>query len=474
MKKTLMTVLVMASICLHLTSCSKDEVSYGPEDKKASIINEYSTKFSNYVGGYINPQQSWGFGTDQTASSRVVTRGEAEGFDLFEYDYKDTETRFTKDFYDAIYAKLPEGKKASESTITNYEFEMHTNCFFDIFLISTTQENLEIGYYYYNPKNETALDHHDVKMVGQLAKDMKEKAYYQYTCYTEPNPNQWNTPDISDGYGIWEIPATVYYVHSRNFSIPPAYIPEGYRIGFYVKNGDKICYTNKYLNDAEDPFFAALAEKDGVLQSHYIVGMEDLDANKQDNDCNDVMLAIRKFEVGHPILITPEKPQPEKWVRIIGEDLNTHSGESDFDFNDIVLDVKLTSTGADCILQAAGATLPIRINQDDKLEVHSLFKVDGKTMVNTKAKEIGLKGQEVDPVSFQLSGSFSTVDDIVIEVNRGNEANPIWIKFFADRGKPACKIAIDNTVTWPDERVSLKSVYPKFTDWVKDPSVQWY
>ena len=67
-------------------------------------------------------------------------------------------------------------------------------------------------------------------------------------------------------------------------------------------------------------------------------------------------------------------PTPETW-RVIAEDLSA-SENTDFDFNDVVLDVTLTEDGADCVLQAAGGQLPIRINGENGgklLEVHEMF-----------------------------------------------------------------------------------------------------
>ena len=37
-----------------------------------------------------------------------------------------------------------------------------------------------------------------------------------------------------------------------------------------------------------------------------------------------------------------------------------------------------------------------------------------------------------------------------------------------------CKILVNTNFEWPDERQSLKAKYPKFVDWVNDPTVIWY
>ena len=175
-----------------------------------------------------------------------------------------------------------------------------------------------------------------------------------------------------------------------------------------------------------------------------------------------------------PTLVKPEnsKPQPElKWYRIIAEDLNAHDldkdgevDDTDFDFNDIVLDVALTDTGAKCILQAAGATLKIRIDGNDNLEVHKMFGVDQKVMVNTHAEKKGLAHADKDSVEFELAGSYKSIDDIKIEVFRQNR----WMTLHAPKGDAASKIAVGIDFEWPDERQSLKEKYPDFPKYVRD------
>ena len=142
-----------------------------------------------------------------------------------------------------------------------------------------------------------------------------------------------------------------------------------------------------------------------------------------------------------------------------------------FDFNDIVLDVQLTETGANCKLQAAGATLKIRINGDDNLEVHKMFGVDQKVMVNTNADKAGLANAKKDPVEFSLTG-IKSADDILIQVFRQNK----WMTLKAPKGDAASKIVVPITFVWPDERQSLKAKYPDFLNYVKDPEAyrEWW
>ena len=468
MKRNLIISVVLAAICMTMTNCKNTDL-YDPEGDAKRIVDEYTTKFKDYVGVSISPDQDWGFGATTRAQAPSVTR--AADYVLADDYIKE----FTQGYYDAALASLP-------GSIVNYEFEQRGPFRFDLIYTSTEEDYMEIGYYYYNPKTQTAKDHTDVTLIGSLASDLASYAYFQYTTYSNPTPSQWITPEPWYGYSIWELGTKVYKVHSRMFTIQTGKVPVGYRVGFYVKNNGKTYYSNKYLNDANGPFLAVIDQSSGILGNSYLVGMEDLATTGQNYDCKDVMIAVHKnIETNPdtwPLLVIPEDPTPptppqpvSDYWRIIAEDLNVNGENSDFDFNDIVLDVKLTSSGADCILQAAGATLPIRINGEDRLEVHKLFNVDQKIMVNTNASS---NGESRIPVIFSIYGSFSSVDDILIQVNKGSETSPNWIPLFAKRGDAACKMVVKDTFVWPDERVSLKKVYPKFVEWVEDPTVIWY
>ncbi len=169
-------------------------------------------------------------------------------------------------------------------------------------------------------------------------------------------------------------------------------------------------------------------------------------------------------------------------LRIIAEDLSALEA-GDFDFNDVVLDIKFGSP-AKLRPMAEGGPLPLRINRDNDLEVHKLFGVapdgfDPETyteklpMVNTGA------GPEKNPVVFELTtGKKNIADaldakDLPIEVFKNGE----WLPLTAVKGEPASKIAVwDVNFQWLKERKSIKDEYPLFLDWCRDNSFtsQWW
>jgi hypothetical protein len=248
----------------------------------------------------------------------------------------------------------------------------------------------------------------------------------------------------------------------------------------FMKNSSalKFGYHSTWDNSERQLFKLAEIEvpgtcfSDGKARKGWYVGLSLL-AEKYDN--GQKILGYQRQNYGDDwiLKVVPGETIPDETydIRIMGEDLSA-SEDGDFDFNDIVLDVALTDKGADCKLQAAGATLKIRINGNDNLEVHKMFGVDQKVMVNTNADKAGLANAKKDPVEFSLTGNFKSADDILIQVYRQNK----WMTLKAPKGDAASKIVVPITFVWPDERQSLKAKYPNFLNYVKDPETyrEWW
>ena len=134
------------------------------------------------------------------------------------------------------------------------------------------------------------------------------------------------------------------------------------------------------------------------------------------------------------------------------------SDDSDFDFNDVVFDVTFDSPeqGKTTItLLAAGGTLPLYVGGQ---EVHEMFGVSTKTMVNTGA------GASKDPVSFELDGTFNyNAKNIVVQV----EKEGVLAEITAERGQVASKIAVKPNYEWCKERQDIEAKYPVFGQYVK-------
>lgn len=157
-------------------------------------------------------------------------------------------------------------------------------------------------------------------------------------------------------------------------------------------------------------------------------------------------------------------------IRVMAEDLSADDA-SDFDFNDVVLDFEGNQAGTaiSITLQAAGGTLPLRINENDDWEVHKLFGVATNVMVNTNAQAKGLKGDTKAHVSVgTLNISFTPenfcqkVNDIKIEVKK----NGVWMPLTAKTGEACCKFGCDPNFNWVNERRPIEEVY-QFSAWVQ-------
>ena len=170
----------------------------------------------------------------------------------------------------------------------------------------------------------------------------------------------------------------------------------------------------------------------------------------------------------------------ETWgdpIRIIAEDL-TRSQRGDFDFNDVVFDVRInsTKTKAEIRLKAAGGTLPLTVgwsgaegtNYQD-YEVHNLYEESISTMINTHART----GVDDKPdVVYTLTGDFTNgAKDVKVMVCKSGE----WIELQAHQGEPASKIAVSPTYEWCDERQDIRQKYSNFSTYVQNPNmVEWW
>ena len=159
--------------------------------------------------------------------------------------------------------------------------------------------------------------------------------------------------------------------------------------------------------------------------------------------------------------IVPAKKKTLKGdYRVIAEDLTVGEKNNDFDFNDVVFDIKFNYPAGKTtiILRAAGGTLPLKVGG---VEVHEKFGVPVTTMVNTG-------GVSKDPVTFELDGTFDyQADKIQVRVQKDGN----WIELEARKGKVASKICVKPTYNWCSERQDIETKYPSFSKYVSNPYI---
>lgn len=450
MKRYLKLCIGLAVFGAAFMSCVKSEDVYDPDSKAKYAYDKYEKSFENRFG-HVNSSVDWGF---NNASTKAATRGEASGYTIS----SDYARNYTKNFVMEVLGNLPDGSAVEESETVTQNFEFQSKDGFKFFIFySNTSEDFEIGYYYYNA-DEGVDERQEVKVVDQFSTDQNTNVvYFSYQMVTEKTQNP-----SSDTGAAWWNDGTAEKVQCKQITVSTDNVPAGSVFGFYISAGGKKAYSNKYLNTDNKGFFALIntSDDDSNIKNSYVIGMEDQVSGTSVTDCNNVIFSIPKSS--NISVSTPDATVT--WHRIIAEDLNDNEN-SDWDFNDIVIDMALTknSSGQDvlkCILQAAGAEYKIRIDENDAYEVHKLFGVSAGTMVNTNAKG----GITKDPAEFEIEKSFSSVKNVKIEVYKDDT----WMELVAPTGKAACKVCVDSDFKWCDEGVNIESLYPDFPSYVQN------
>ena len=164
-------------------------------------------------------------------------------------------------------------------------------------------------------------------------------------------------------------------------------------------------------------------------------------------------------------------------IRVIAEDLSvnqTTNEKSDFDFNDIVFDVKWDRKNNKVYVEflAAGGELPIfigkdKVNEGDEApwELHELFKeanpsknIGAKTMMNTYAGQhhVYTCPEKELPSGWWSGSDIKTIAySIMIRVKKSTAT----VELEAIKGKAASKIAVDTDYEWCDERQGIDAKY---------------
>ena len=442
---------------LALASCSKSSDVYDPTASKdraqyeQAFINAFGTPASN---------QDWGFGTSSYTRAATTSRAAGDFGFTVSNDYSAT---FSKAYFDAIQQVMPEGGPTTGNG--DYEF-LSTGSFDFSFIFSRTSASDEIGYYYYKAEDGIA------SRTEVMIKSSTDSPVNYYQC--QWSNGSWESPGEQAGFDIWSWGAT--QVRAKVITIN---VPAGYRVGFYIENksaGYPRTYSNRSLN-ADGEYYSAVVEQvSGATAGTFLVGLEDWKRSEGgDNDCNDIIMSVNKGTTP-PVVIDPSEPDPvisggdddEEFnadVRIMAEDLNA-SEKSDFDFNDVVFDVQWIDGGAKIRIMAAGGTYPLRINGEDALEVHGLFNVSTKTMVNTFSGQKTRYASVIKTITGNFINSSTNENDaslIKVEVNKGTG----YIELTAPTGKVASKLCVDPKVDWCDEYQDIDEKWSgKFTEYV--------
>ena len=238
-----------------------------------------------------------------------------------------------------------------------------------------------------------------------------------------------------------------------------------------VDNNSKYVTYGGNLIIAADTHFAQGSS--GQYQMYYV-----LDNAKMVNAQNGATyINIPKSECspgyGSDTPPTPVPEDPAMWYYYAFEDLGSIG---DFDFNDVVLRVSapaIDGTG-EIQLCAAGGTMPTTVylgsqalGKDGKTEVHALFGVSTKTMVNTENRN-----QKPYVTIGTYSGGNPALLELFVQVDDKGRSYTISPTTYNSGETPLSITVSGSTKTgqwiWPYERQRIDRAYPDFSKWVAD------
>ena len=399
--------LILFGISMVFASCSHDvDYDYGKYE-----TDKYNSAFVKTFGEPAS-NQTWGFGKSTTATTRGTdtksNMWESEGYTIPQSITQDEINRVLEVF----------NAKGNET----YTALVDWDCFF-------VQQVWKGTASYTAGNGGTVVGGNQMDWLCAYDPVGKEEIIY-------PDWNNWQAT-----------PITNHDDHVNNFNNANGSI-------MLMVNSSSSRFGYKSSTDNGHVFYYFRMEK---INGAYYVGFdfsaEGQNPNEQvqrDLIYNDWIVKIVPGYGSNP---------PSNKLRIMAEDLSASEG-TDFDFNDVVIDVDIEDGNAYCSLLAAGGTLPLRIAGSDNLEVHSLFGVPVTEMVNTKAGH----HNDYAPVPFVLNG-ITDAQNIKLEVNKNGQ----WLEMTARQGQPAAKIAVPQSVGWCNERQGIN-----FGGWVQDVNYIWW
>ena len=436
--KLLSLLCVMAVV--SLSSCREDfdyETAYGGKqyaEKCAQYEEAFVTEFCD--GASIAPDHNWGF-TALPSVEELKTKGATRSANPNSNQWADT-------------YNVP-------AEITNAE----SQAVFKYVKDYSTENSIDINY------TEFFVQHvwkgTDVYKAGNNSDVIGGNQMNQLTAGTPSATDEVNNFNNSNGSIMLMVNSGTLYFAYKNSQDGGKYYDvknTDYKI-FNIPNlGYYVCFDFQARGQNPNQKVAA----DGIF-TDWIVKI--VPATRKDSDNNNTGNEQPAED--------PEYNVSLATMRIMCEDLGT---TGDFDFNDVVFDVKyITNKTAEITVLAAGGKLPIYIG-DRSLgnEIHALYGVSLSTMVNTNRSHLEgfAASSEViakDPVTFTIEVKSTNPNDIPVYVGVDQETG---YELSANEGVPPHKICVPTEVDWSNERFDIQVLYPKFRDWVQDPNVKFW
>ena len=432
MRKQLMTGVAAAAICLGLASCSRFDYTLISEGEQAYVNyeNAFKEKF-----GEPAPDQTWGFGSAdangggvaQGAATRTANTNSTQWANTYNVpaEITDAERKYVMDWF-ATHTKA-EGEPLD---VKNY-FIQHVGYSDDQYTVNNNvYEKFENNQEIFRTETSTVNSKNQMDFIyANLNADGSERDHVNNFNAGSGNIILMENSETKYGFGFHDSWGSIDNYVTQNYFMAEIDVP-GVGKGWYVGLDYQTKKTTRNGHTQQD-YVSAFLQPDGKYTDRVLK----------------IVPAILKCD-----------------IRIIAEDLSASEG-SDFDFNDVVFDVKYgypEENKTTIILQAAGGKLPLRIGVlDEEHEVHKLFGVSLNTMVNTEDWTA-----HKAPVTFTIDGQFGSwnINNLPIWVQKGSD----WVLLTAPKGKAASKIAVSTDYKWVKELQDISKAYKKFDTYVKN------
>ena len=434
-----MTGVAAAAICIGLASCSRYDYT---------LISEGEQAYVNYENAFIEkfgepaPDQTWGFGSAdannggvaQGAATRTANTNSNQWANTYNVpaEITDAERKYVMDWF-ATHTKA-EGEPLD---VKNY-FIQHVGYSDNQYTVNNNvYEKFENNQEIFRTETSTVNSKNQMDFIyANLNADGSERDHVNNFNAGSGNIILMENSETKYGFGFHDSWGSIDNYVTQNYFMAEIDVP-GVGKGWYVG----LDYQTKKTT------------WNGHTQQNYVSAFLQPDGKYTDRVLK-IVPAILKGD-----------------IRIIAEDLSASEG-SDFDFNDVVFDVKYGYpewNKTTIILQAAGGKLPLRIGVlDEEHEVHKLFGVSLNTMVNTEDWTA-----HKDPVTFTIDVQYGTenIVDLPIWVQKGSD----WVELTAPQGKAASKIAVSTDYKWVKELQDISKAYKNFDTYVTNSTpAEWW
>lgn len=402
-----------------VTSCKDFDFDEVRGDKaREELKEEYNQAFIEVFGYYgtldIDYSHNWGFNDmptrDQLSRHQAPTRGTADAYGY--YKLQDGLDKLPAEYRDNVPSSITEDERRY---VLNY---LKNN---------PNEGSTEFGYSDYFMQNiGSGRDSYSVTDRNGATQNINSVNHMDYFCINDQHINDYNANYGPDAL-ITGLPFSTASFHD---SFSGNSFNDSWRLYYISGYGYYLCFDYKTDKGQDGKF-----DGDGVYND-WVLKIIPANGDKGDESC----------------------------MRIFAEDLGL---VGDFDFNDVVFDVDYLGNGrAKITVQAVGGTMPLYVAGH---EVHELFGVDVKKMINTGASNG--EGTTLTARSFEVSGLTSTNPiDIPIVVDKDGLSYSID----ASQGQAPGKICVPTSTAWTRERINIKEAYTEFTRWIEDQTFKFW